>query len=412
MTLARLRILFLHQNFPGQFVHLAEALAGQGHEVTALRIAGRPVPGVACERYEVPSFGAASSVPLARELETKLARATACALAMQRMKAKGFEPDLIVAHPGWGEAMFCKDVWPGAKLLVFSEFFYHANGGDYGFDQEFAADTPVQRSRLRMKNTVLLHGLLDADAAYAPTHWQYSRIPAEYRHKASVLFDGIDTSALCPKSDARFEVPGTTRSLTAGDEVLTFVNRNLEPYRGFHVFMRALPEILRTRPAAQCVIVGGDDVSYGQKPSDGRSWREVMLEEVGHRLPLDRVHFVGRLPYANYIQVLQISRCHVYLTYPFVLGWSCIEALSAGCMVVGSDTAPVREVITHGVNGLLVDFFEPAQLGSQVAEVLASPPGRYAQMRTAARNRAVAQYDLVTRCLPAQLATVASLCDA
>lgn len=408
---AKKRVLFIHQNFPGQFIHLAVALAQEGHEVLALGIEGRDLPGVAYYRYKVPVPKGKSSVELVREFETKIVRASACAQGMSQLAAKGFEPDVIVAHPGWGEALYCKDVWPNARLLVFSEFYFHPEGGDYNFDPEFANDTPANRSRLRMKNTALLHALSDADAAYAPTQWQFSQIPPEYKPKTSVIFDGIDTNLVRPDPAAEFSVPGTDIVLRAGDEVLTFVNRNLEPYRGFHTFMRALPDIFRARPQARCVIVGRDEVSYGKKPKDGGSWREAMLREVGDHLPMDRLHFVGALPYQEYLKVLQSSRCHVYLTYPFVLGWSCVEALGAGCLVIGSDTAPVREVITHESNGLLTDFFDAEALAGNVIDVLASPR-KFEAMRNAARDRVVARYDLQTKCLPAQMALVRALADA
>ena len=405
---AKRKFLFIHQNFPGQFVHLAVALAREGHEVVALGVEGREVAGVSFYRYKVPAPKTRTAVPLAKEYETKIIRGSACADGMLQLAKKGFEPDLIVAHPGWGEALFCKDVWPDVKLLMFSEFFFHAEGGDYDFDKEFGEDTPALRSRLRLKNTALLHALHDCDAAYAPTQWQYSRVPPEFKSKTSVIFDGIDTQLVKPDAAATFTIPGTEVTVAAGDEVLTFVNRNMEPYRGFHTFMRALPEILKQRPKARCVVVGRDDVSYGQKPKNGKSWREVMLKEVGDKLPLDRVHFVGALPYAEYLKVLQVSRCHVYLTYPFVLGWSCVEALSAGCTVVGSDTEPVREVIRDGETGLLTDFFDAKALAKRAVAVLASPE-KYKHLGTAARETIVAKYDLESRCLPAQLALVKSL---
>jgi glycosyltransferase involved in cell wall biosynthesis len=400
-------ILFIHQNFPGQFVHAAAELARLGHQVVALGVQGqgREVPGVRCVRYALPPLQRPSEVPAAREFETKALRGAACAQAMERLRSEGFTPDVIVAHPGWGEALFCKDVWPRARLIIFAEFFYRAEGADFCFDPEFAQDTVALRSRLRMKNSVHLQALHAADAVYTPTRWQWQQLPEEYRAKAQVIFDGIDTAAAAPRADASIALTRDKVTLTARDEVITFVNRNLEPYRGFHVLMRALPAILQQRPEARCLIVGRDDVSYGARPQGGGSWRQVMLAEVGAQLPMERVHFVGALPYKDYLRVLQVSRCHVYLTYPFVLSWSCLEAMSAGCVVVGSDTAPVREVIEPGVNGLLFDFFDTAALARQVVEVLAQPE-RFAHLGQRARQSVVERYDLQHVCLPAQLQLV------
>ena len=350
------KYLFVHQNFPAQFVHVAAALAQQGNEVVALAIKGRAVPGVRLVRYAAAAPARASAVEAVRDFETKIVRGTACALAMEALKQDGFTPDVVVAHPGWGEALFCKDVWPIARLVIYAEFFYGTEDSDYGFDKELFQDSPAARARLRLKNTVHLHALSAADTIYTPTHWQRSKLPPEYRRKAQVMFDGIDTKVVTPDPAATVQLVRKQLTLTRNDEVITFVNRNLEPYRGFHVFMRALPEIMARRPNAHCLIVGRDAVSYGAAPRAGGSWREVLLKEVGHLLPVDRVHFLGGLPYCDYLRVLQVSACHVYLTYPFVLSWSCLEAMSAGCTVVASDTGPVREVIGDGVCGILTDF--------------------------------------------------------
>ena len=394
-----LRILFVHQNFPGQFGHLSRALAQAGHEVVGLGIQLRPVAGVRGVRYTVTPPVKPTGVEAAKDFETKVVRGLACADAMVQLRAQGFMPDVIVAHPGWGEALFCKDIWPAARLLVFAEFYYGTEGTDFGFDPEFSRPGPDAAWRLRLKNTALLHALQAADGGYAPTQWQHSRIPEPYRARFEVAFDGVDTIAAAPDPTAVVALQKAQVRLAAGDEVVTFVNRNLEPYRGFHVFMRALPALLKQRPKAHVLIVGGNDVSYGSRPAGGGNWREHMLAEVGAQLPPGRVHFLGKLPYQDYLRVLQVSACHVYLTYPFVLSWSCVEALSAGCVVVGSRTAPVQEVIEHGKNGLLTDFFDARALADRVADVLARPAA-HADLRASARQRAVAEYDLSARCLP------------
>jgi len=400
--MTRRKFLFIHQNFPGQFVHAALELVRQGHEVVALGIKGRGIPGVKYIRYEPKPPARVSDVEPARDFETKIVRGMACAQVMEQLKGQGFTPDTIVAHPGWGESLFCKDVWPAARLLMFAEFFYSAQGADYNFDPEFARESLAARARLRIKNSVHLHALQAADAGYTPTRWQLSQLPQEYQHKMQVIFDGIDTDNVVPQGHAEVQLQRAGITLRAGDEVITFVNRNLEPYRGFHIFMRAMPRILRERPNARCLIVGRDDVSYGTKPAAGGNWRQVMLAEVGSQLPMERVHFLGGLPYQDYLRVLQVSACHVYLTYPFVLSWSCLESMAAACVVVGSRTGPVQEVIDDGVNGLLVDFFDVEGLADRVVQVLQHPE-RYRDLAKNARARVVEQYDLRTRCLPRQL---------
>ena len=397
--MAHRTFLFIHQNFPGQFVHVATELVRLGHVVVALGIKGREVAGVRYQRYSMQVPDRLSDVTQARDFELKVVYGLACAQAMAALKAEGLEPDTIVAHPGWGEALFCKDVWPSARLVIFAEFFYAASGSDFNFDPEFSNDSLSARARLRLKNSVHLQALHAADAIYSPTNWQRQQLPAEYLAKTTVIFDGIDTLTAAHNPKASIHLKRDKLTLTGANEVITFVNRNLEPYRGFHVFMRALPGILKNRPHAHCLIVGQDGVSYGVAPETGGTWREVMMSEVGHQLPMDRVHFLGRLAYADYLRVLQISSCHVYLTYPFVLSWSCLEAMSAERVVVASRTGPVQEVIEHGVNGLLFDFFDTSALIKQVTSVLESPES-YAKLGHQARQTVVKAYDLKTQCLP------------
>ena len=401
-----MNLLFVHQNFPGQFKHLAPALANAGHDVRALAIDGAGLPQVPMVRYPIGRGSTRDIHPLAADFETKLIRGDACAAAALRMKQSGYKPDVIVANPGWGESLFLKDVWPDAKMLALLEFFYAVRGLDVNFDAEFAVNDIGNAARVRTKNANLLLTMDAMDWGIAPTHFQHSTLPRAYRDRVSVVFDGIDTQTVCPNSGATIPVDGKT--LRAGDEVLTFINRNLEPYRGYHQFMRALPRILRERPDAEVLIVGGDEVSYGPKAPAGQTWKQIFLDEVSAALDLSRVHFLGRIPYADYLSVLQVSRCHVYLTYPFVLGWSCIEAMSAGCLVVGSATAPVNEVIAKDKNGLLVEFFDHRALADQVIAALAQP-SRHAHLREAARATAVARYDLASICLPQQMQLIERL---
>jgi glycosyltransferase involved in cell wall biosynthesis len=400
--MAKRKILFIHQNFPGQFVHAAKELVNLGHEVVALGIHGRAMAGVKFLRYALQVPTRVSEIEAAVDFETKIVRGIACAQVMEKLKVSGFTPDVIVAHPGWGESLFCKDVWPHARFIIFAEFFYSASGADFNFDPEFASDNLADRMRLRLKNSVHLHALHAADAIYTPTLWQGNQIPAEYHHKMSVIFDGIDTDAVKPEPNAFIQLQRNNLKLTAQSEVITFVNRNLEPYRGFHIFLRALPEILKQRPRAHVLIVGENNVSYGVPPKDGANWREVMMREVSAQLPVDRVHFLGGLKYQDYLRVLQISSCHVYLTYPFVLSWSCLEAMSTQCTVVASRTEPVEEVIEHGKNGLLFDFFDVAGLSQQVVEVLAKPRS-FEALGITARHSVLNRYDLNRHCLPAQI---------
>jgi glycosyltransferase involved in cell wall biosynthesis len=397
-----MRLLFLHQNFPGQFRHLARLFAGdKANDVVFVTQKDKPdMAGVRKLEYTPHRKVTKGIHHYLASTEAAVINGQAVARLLIGLKGQGWIPDAVIGHPGWGETLFVKDVYPEAPLISFCEFYYRGTGSDVGFDPEFPA-TPDAKLRARTRAGYHLLALEAADHAYAPTEWQKSQFPTAYLDKIEVIHDGIDTAAACPDAKARFALPGG-RVLGVKDEVITYVARNLEPYRGFHVFMRALPDILRRRPRAQVIVVGGDEVSYGSKPADGRCWRETLLAETG--LASDRVHFVGRVPYTDYLRILQISSAHVYLTYPFVLSWSVLEAMAAGALVIASRTPPVEEVIGDGVNGLLVDFFDPAALAEKVDAALSDPVAQVA-LRKRARQTVVERFALAD-CLERQSALI------
>jgi glycosyltransferase involved in cell wall biosynthesis len=403
-----MNLLFLHQNFPGQFRHIAAHFAANSRnrvvcvgEAPNLARATALHPRIELRPYPTPAPARASTHRYVQGYEAAVHRGLAVVALCNQLKAEGFVPDLIVAHPGWGEALFVRDVFPGARLVQHAEFFYHVVGADVGFDAEFPSE-PDTAFRLRAKNTTQLVSMEQADLLLAPTEWQKSRFPIIFHDRMQVVHDGIDTSLVKPNSATQIRLARAGITLGAGDEVVTYVARNLEPYRGFHIFMRALPQLLKLRPKARVLIVGGDAVSYGSKPADGRSWRQTLMEEVGAKVDPARVHFLGRLPYAGYLQVLQVSSVHVYLTYPFVLSWSLLEAMAAGCMVVASRTAPVEEVISDGENGWLTDFFDHCAVSEMLARAL-EQRSELSEIREAARKTIVDRFDLHGICLPRQI---------
>ncbi len=396
-----MKILFVHQNFPGQFLHLAPELARRGHECLALTDGGNQ------RASEIPVLKYAHDAPKVDPAATRLGRTytqmsdrgvTVARAAQQLRERKGYVPDVIFGHSGWGETLFLKEVWPEAKLLVYAEFYYKGRGADVGFDPEFNPPNFDQRLIAQGRTTHLGQALVHADAGLSPTRWQASTYPATLRGRIHVIHDGVDTAVMAPNPKARFALPNG-RVLTPDDEVLTFVNRNLEPYRGYHIFMRALPAVMAARPEAQVVIVGGDEVSYGAAPKGEKGWKQRFLDEVADKIDPARVHFMGKIPYPDFVSLMQVSRAHAYLTYPFVLSWSMIEAMAAGCHVIGSNTAPVAEVIRQGENGSLVEFFDVAGWSKTLTEALAEPE-RFAALRKAARQTVLDRYDLRSRCLP------------
>ncbi|MPQ92259.1 glycosyltransferase [Thioclava sp. JE_KL1] len=401
-----MKILFVHQNFPGQFVHLAPALAARGHDILALTVETnqRPSP-VKVVKYRKPDPVEMSS-RLTRLYAESAARGAKVALAARQLRDRhGYVPDVIFGHSGWGETLFLREVWPEAKLLVYAELMYRTTGMDTDFDAEFQRPGLETRISTTARSAHLIQSMVQADAGLAPTEFQAETFPPELRAKLTICHDGVDCARLAPNPQARFTVPETTLTFRPGDEVLTFVNRSLEPYRGYHSFMRALPDVLAARPEAHVLIVGEEGQSYGAPPKDAKSWKQKFLDEVRDRLDMSRVHFLGRIPYGDYVDMLHVSRTHAYLTYPFVLSWSLMESMAAGCAIVASDTAPVREVITDGQTGRLVDFFDIPGWSKALTEGLATPQ-KFTPMREAARAHMCERYDLRTHCLPRLIAFV------
>ncbi len=400
-----MKILFIHQCFPGQFVHLAADLArDHGNQVLALTVAkGDKVAGVTIRPYRMLRAPAGATHPLLREQESQVMHAEACAAAAFQLMREGFVPDVIIAHSGWGEALFIKDVFPNARLIVYAEYYYAAEGQDVGFDPEAPAISFAQRCRLRLRNSNLLLSLDLADAAITPTAWQRQTFPPSMQDKITVIHDGIDAAALAFNPDASLTLaagPGRPeRQFRPGDEVLTFIARNLDPVRGFQVFMRMLPEVLRRRPHAHAVIVGGNERGYGHAPPDGLSWKDTMLAEVGAQLDMTRVHFVGQLPGQAYRDLLSVSRVHTYWSTPFVLSWSFLEAALSGVSMVASATPPVLEFSPLlGID--TVDFFDQEQFCTAICDKLAQPSQRKVR-------RVPPSLDLA-RCLAAQRRLIAA----
>jgi len=400
-----MKILFIHQNMPGQFGHLARRLAqSDGNEVVFLtQRQDRQLDGVQRIVYHPSRAPHPTTHHYLQQCEDAVLHGQAAARACLERRGQGFTPDIVVAHPGWGESLFVKDVWPGAPLLNYGEFYYRVRGADVNFDPEFPSSFDAL-CRLRARCAHLLLALEAADHTLCPTQWQKSLHPAAFRDRISVIFDGVDTELVSPAPNTRFTLPNG-RVLTSQDEVVSFVSRTLEPCRGFHTFMRALPRLCALRPRAQIVIVGGDGPGYGALPSDGKTWRQRLSEEVA--IDPARVHFAGVVDYSAYLDLLRLSSAHVYLTIPFVLSWSMVEAMAAGCLVIGSNTAPVQEVIEPGRNGLLVDFFAVDELAETIALALAERDG-FAAMRHRARDTVIENYSLQVS-LPRQLALIETM---
>jgi glycosyltransferase involved in cell wall biosynthesis len=393
------KILFVHNNFPAQFLHLAQALASKPEMQlaaigthTAVRL-----PGVKLMKYSVSNPDVAATHPFARRFDLECRRAEEVLYAASSLSSSGFVPDIVFAHPGWGEALPLRAIFPNAHLIAYCEFFYRVEGRDNGFDPEFPPIGIDGDVGLQLKNAATLLALVDCDSAISPTQWQRSTFPKEFQPKINVIHEGVDVNQAKPSPHAKLRLP-SGRVLTQADEVVTFAARNFEPVRGFHIFMRALPRILAARSRAQILFIGGEGRPYGALPPRGQSWKTLFFREVADQIDMTRIHFAGHLTHADFLTALQISSAHVYLTYPFVLSWSLLEAMSTGCLVIASATPPVEEVVNSD-NGILVPFFDFDQIAERVIETL-TYPRRFRSLRARARATIVNNFDMRQVCLP------------
>jgi len=387
-----MKILFLHPNFPAQFRHLATVLGRdkQNTVVYATSRAEGSIPGVNKAIYEKSRTARPETHHYVRPLENAVLEGQGVYRVAQNLKDRGFYPDVIYGHSGWGPTLFMKDAFPKATLICYFEWYYNAYGSDASFDPSDPINADDE-ARIRTKNAPILLDLASCDRGLSPTEWQRSQFPSEFQSKIKVHHDGIDTTYFKPKAGAKLKLPRINLDLTEAKEIVTYVARGMEPYRGFPQLIEAISLLQKQRPQCHFVIVGKDRVAYGKNLPDGKTYKEAMLKKFS--LDLSRVHFTDLLPYGEYLQILQASSAHIYLTRPFVLSWSMLEALSTGCLIVASDTAPVKEVIQDNINGLLVDFFSPQQVCDRVIEALDSPV-KMADIRTQARETILAKYDL------------------
>jgi glycosyltransferase involved in cell wall biosynthesis len=394
------KVLFVHNG--GRFRFLASAFASREWECVLI---GPPeekdLPGTRTLRYRVDRGSSAGIFKAAATTEAGLARGQYTAELALNLSREGFVPDLIIGHPDWGEMVFLSEVYPGVKQIQIGERYHF----DIGFDPEFGAPDFADRCWVHARNAVRAISIVQADRIVSATKFQASTFPNVFKPRISVIHEGIDTEIAKPAKLPSLKLPNGIE-LTRETPVVTFVNRSFEPLRGFHTFMRALPRFLAAVPTAHVVVVGSEDLEiYGLPPKSHKTWKEATLAEVGERLDATRVHFLGLVSYESLLKLFAFSTAHVYLTYPFVLSWSLLDAMACEALVVGSNTAPVREVIQNGENGLLVDFFDHAALADKLTEIC-SNPNAYGHIRRAARETVLAEFDQKTVCLPAWLKLV------
>ncbi|GAB4304169.1 MAG: glycosyltransferase family 4 protein [Geminocystis sp.] len=392
MSEIRKTILFIHPNFPAQFRHLGQLLGKNPlYDVFFLtKKKEGAIEGVTKIIYQPSREAKPETHHYVRPIENAVLQGQAVYRALINLKQKGFYPDIIYGHSGWGSTLFVKDIFPRALFLAYFEWFYHAIGTDADFDpnEPLTAD---DQARIRVKNTPILIDLYSCDRGLSPTQWQKQQFPTEYHDKITVLHDGVDTDYFQPNADNKLVIPSFNLDLSNKTEIVTYVARGMEPYRGFPQLIETIYILQKRRPQTHFVIVGQNRVAYGKQLPEGQNYRDLMLT----KFPLDltKVSFTGLLPYSEYLKVLQASSAHIYLTRPFVLSWSMLEAMATGCVVIASDTQPVKEIIVDNYNGFLVPFFEPEKIADKVEYALFNQD-LMAKIRKKARQTIVENYKL------------------
>lgn len=402
-----MKFLFSHRNFPAQFRHiLIELSKDPSNEIVFITGTKNDVqiPRVRKIEYKLKREVPDNCHRYLRGFEESVIHGQAAAEMAIGLKKRGFKPDIIYAHP-WGNSLYFKDIFPDTPLINFCEWYYDTNSSEMVFCGDQISDD--KRAKTRTMNAQLLLDMVSCDKGICPTNWQKSQFPKEFHNKIEVLHDGIDTGYFLPNPDAVLKIPNSNLQLTYNDEVVTYATRGMEPYRGFPQFMEMAEKLLKKRPNVHIVIAGEDRICYGAKLAKG-SYKQIMLDKLD--LDMSRVHFTGSLPYGEYKKLLQISSAHVYLTYPFVLSWSMLEAMSCGCCIVGSNTPPVEEVIKDGENGVLTDFFNIDELLNRVEYVLDNQE-KAKYLRENARTTIIERYDL-KKLLPRHIEIIKSTAKA
>jgi glycosyltransferase involved in cell wall biosynthesis len=405
-----MELLLIHQNHPGQFRDLTSALERRGHRVLGLGATPRGRGGSQDITkgprlhydWQPPNLPAELADPV---LEANLRRAVRVQEHCLKLRAQGYQPDAVLAHSGWGECLYLGDIWPEAVLIAYPELYATPLLLGYGFDADLGEPSPGQRSQWRRGNLMGLAAVADADACVVPTCFARDTFPPHLRSRFHVLHEGLALPAAATGTTTLRLEDGPT--LVKGDPVITFASRNLEPLRGFRSFLRSLPAVLASRPDARVVIVGGTGSGYGTPSAHPEGHKGELLALLGHRLPLERVHFLPPLPHRELLALFRVSAVHVYLSYPYALSWSVMEAMASSALVVGSDNPPVNELIHHGHNGLLVPFNDFNRLAESLLAVLANPPA-FAAMAEAGRTTIAARYE-VNRAAEAYEALIRSL---
>ena len=379
-----MHVLYVHQNFPAQFGHIAYHLAQKpGWKCTFVsETEAGNVLGVEKIQYRRAGGATQQTHFCSRTFENAIFN---CDGVYSALKSRAdVQPDLIVGHSGFGSTLFLRDLYPKVPIVNLFEYFYRPRDpqSDMGYRSDLGWSLPdIFYLRARARNAMILLDLQNCTLGYCPTQFQRSTIPDIYSPKLRVIFDGIERSVyhghdekLRPALDQREMRRVAGIDVPAGTRIVTYVSRGFESMRGFDLFMRAAKIIAQKFPDVLFIVVGTDRIAYGGDETflpKGTTFKQWTLAQ--DQYDLNKFHFPGNLPPRELALLLASTDLHIYLTVPFVLSWSMMDAMSCGAVVLGSDTAPVREMIRDGENGMLADLFDVEQIAGKAIGALRDP---------------------------------------
>ncbi|HZZ42219.1 MAG TPA: glycosyltransferase [Tepidisphaeraceae bacterium] len=395
-----MHVLYVHPNFPAQFGHIANYLVKEkGWRCTFIsETPPGTVGGIEKIQYKIAGGATIKTHFCARTFENSVWH---CDAVFQAMKARpDIHPDLIVGHSGFGSTLFLRELYPDVPVVNLFEYYYHPHGpeSDMDFRQDLGWATPeIKYLRSRCRNAMILLDLKNCNVGYCPTEFQRSRFPADDARNLKVVFDGVDRQ-IYHGFNGELRKPGTPRRIAGRDippntRIVTYVSRGFESMRGFDIFMRVAKRIMQQYPDVLFFVVGADRIAYGGDADyiGGKSFKDWVLSR--EEFDLSRFVFTGLLPQPELARLLATTDLHIYLTVPFVLSWSMMDAMSCGAVVLGSATPPVKEMIREGQNGLLADFFDIENFARKAIDILKDPQA-YRPLGNAAEEMIEQRYSL------------------
>ena len=402
-----MHLLLIHQNFPGQFRDLAPAWLASGHQVTAIGSTSAAPTGHQWHGLQYLQYRF-------EEKPSHLERGSAVAKLVQQLIEQDHPPDLVMSHSAWGESLCLRRVCRDVPWISYPELWGNPRSLGFGFDQSLDGLTP-EATRFSSANLITELALLQSSASVVASRSQLLSFPKSLQHRLTLQPEGVDLQRIKPDASACLTIPKMGLEFRAGQPLVTFISRHLEPLRGLRQMLMAWPLVSQTIPEAQLLLVGGKGQGYSLQRPKGQNHLEDALNNLPDTTNRRTIHCLGRLPYEEMLTLLQCSACHVALSYPYTLSWSVLEALSCGVPVISNPDSPISVELGDDANKALalVPFDDIASLSLKTIELLQHPQraramgaaGRSWIEQNASLEQALKGYEQLFRKLREQVVT-------